>query len=192
MEKTTYFKALYEIARELNHKIEPDRVLSVITENVTTAMAAKACSVLLLTLDKKELIHRAWYGLSDQYVKKGPLATDVALSAVLRGQTQAILDITRDIRIHYRDEAVREGIASILSVPIQREGNVVGVLRVYSGTVREFSAEEVDFLSAVANLGAVTLYRAQSRERLELAVTDCLAEIERLRAELDVVKKRCP
>jgi len=189
MEKAAYFRALYEIARELNHNIRPDRVLSVITENVTVAMAAKACSILLLTPDKRELTHRAWYGLSDQYVKKGPLTTDVALSAVLRGQTQAILDVTRDIRIYYRDEAVREGIASILSVPIQREGNVVGVLRVYSGTVREFSAEEIEFLGAVANLGAVTLYRAQSRERLETALADCLAEVERLRSEVEDLKK---
>ena len=49
----------------------------------------------------------------------------------------------------------------MLSVPIRLRDQVIGVMRVYTSETREFGAEEVEFVQAVANLGAIALENAR-------------------------------
>jgi len=45
---------------------------------------------------------------------------------------------------------------------------VIGVLRVYTDRVREFSNEEIRFLEAVANLSALAIQNARLHQMLKL------------------------
>lgn len=159
-EEIRHSRALYEVAAAINSSLNPGSVLMAITQNAAEAMRAKGCSLLLLGPDRKELRHSASYGLSDRYVMKGPLRMDDDVAFCLDGETVAIRDVSTDPRIQYPQEAVEEGISSMLSVPIRLRGEVVGVMRVYSGESREFTRDDVDFMAAVANLGAIALDNA--------------------------------
>ncbi len=56
-----------------------------------------------------------------------------------------------------------------MEVPLFVNGNrVIGVLRIYSATVREFSEDEVEFLSAVADLSAIAIKNARLHQALKL------------------------
>ena len=72
-----------------------------------------------------------------------------------------MLDATEDDRIQYRPQAKEEGIASILSAPVMLAGDVVGVIRVYTGEPYHFTEADMYFVTAVANLGAVALENAR-------------------------------
>lgn len=170
------YKVLYEIAREINSTLAVEDALQVIVEGTAKAINAKGCSLMLLTPDKTQLIHRVAYGLSDWYIKKGPVVVDTAIFAALQGVPLAMLDATTDPRTQYPEQAKREGIASILSLPLMVRGGVVGVLRVYTAEPYHFSTEEIDFLSAVANLGAIALEKARLYESLGQDYERCIVE----------------
>ena len=156
-----YYRSLYQIAAAVNSAPNRDRVLDTIVETVAEALKARGCSIMLLTPDREALIHTAAHGLSDWYVRKGPVSTDRSISQALEGKPVAILDATADERVQYREQARQEGIASMLSVPMLLREDIVGVIRVYTGKQHEFTSEEVYFVQAVANLGAIALENAR-------------------------------
>ncbi len=160
MKETRHCGALYEVAAAMNSSLQPAGVLEAIVQKTAEAMGVKGCSIMLLSPDRQELRHSADYGLSERYVRKGTIRMDPDLIEPLRGQSAVIQDASRDPRIQYPHEAAREGIASMLSVPIQLHGEVIGVMRIYTAAPRHFSSEEVEFVEAVANLGAIALENA--------------------------------
>ena len=156
-----YYHALYEAAAAVNSSLGPPSVLSSLVESVARALGAKASSLMLLTPDRKLLLHTAACGLSDWYVRKGPVSADESISEALQGRPVAVLNATEDTRIQYREQARQEGIASILSVPVMLREEVIGVMRVYTDEPRHFTEEDVYFTGAVAHLGAIALENAR-------------------------------
>jgi signal transduction protein with GAF and PtsI domain len=60
-----YYRRLYEVASILNSERNPRALLNSIVESVAKATGAKACSLMLLTLEREVLLHTVAYGLSD-------------------------------------------------------------------------------------------------------------------------------
>ena len=162
-----FYQSLYEVAATVNSIRTPEGVLQSIVETVAKATGARGCSVMLLTPDRKLLLHTEAYGLSDWYVRKGPVSADKSISEALEGRPVAVLDATKDERVQYREQAKREGIASILSVPMTLRKEIIGVMRVYTGEPRQFTTDDIYFVEAVANLGAIALENARLYESLQ-------------------------
>ena len=162
--KEHYYTSLYELAATLNSARAPDSILQSVVEGVAKAMEAKGCSLMLLSPDKKVLLHTVAYGLSDWYVRKGPVSADKSISEALDGKAVAILDATKDDRIQYQEQAKKEGISSILSVPTMLREETIGVIRVYTAEPYHFTMEDMYFVGAVANLGAIALENARLYE----------------------------
>ena len=155
------YKRLYKAAAAINSVRSTEDVLKSITENVAEAVEARGCSLMLLTPDKQLLIHTAAYGLSDWYLRKGPVSADKSIAGALEGKPVAVLNAVEDARVQYREQAKKEGIASILSVPLKLRDEIIGVVRVYTAEPRQFAEEEIEFVSAIANLGAIALENAR-------------------------------
>jgi GAF domain-containing protein len=162
-----YYQELYEVAAILNSTRDHQAVLQAIVVCVAKAVGAKGCSLMLLTPDKKVLLHTAAYGLSDWYVRKGPVSADKSISESLEGKPVAVLNATTDERIQYREQAKKEGIVSILSVPMMLREEIIGVIRVYTGEPRQFTTEDMYFVGAVAHLGAIALENARLYEAVQ-------------------------
>jgi GAF domain-containing protein len=162
--KEHYYTSLYELAATLNSARAPDSILQSVVEGVAKAMEAKGCSLMLLSPDKKVLLHTVAYGLSDWYVRKGPVSADKSISEALDGKAVAILDATKDDRIQYQEQAKKEGISSILSVPMMLREETIGVIRVYTAEPYHFTMDDMYFVGAVANLGAIALENARLYE----------------------------
>jgi HD-GYP domain-containing protein (c-di-GMP phosphodiesterase class II) len=160
--------SLLEVSRSVNASLRVTEVLRTITETAVRITAAKASSIRLLNRDREELTAAASYGLSLDYLAKGPLR--VADSPVdreaLSGRTVAILDVSKDPRFHYREEAQAEHLVSLLTLPLRRGGDVFGVLRVYSGSRHQWSRRERQLLQAFADQAAVAIHNARLHEDL--------------------------
>ena len=152
----TYYQSLYQLAATLNSAHSPEDILRSIVEDVAKAMNAKGSSLLLLTPDKQALLRITAYGLSNWYVRIGPVSTDKSMSETLTGKAVAVLDATTDDRVQFNKQVKQEGIASILSVPIKLREEVIGVLRVYASEPRHFTDADIYFASAAANFGAIS------------------------------------
>jgi signal transduction histidine kinase len=162
-------RTLYETSRAVNSSLNLSQVLSTIVRQATEAMGVKASSIRLLDEERRFLEVSAAYGLSDTYLTKGkvdPQRGEMDRLA-LQGKTVALLDATVDPRFQYPEEARKEGIRSVLSVPMMLLDRATGVLRVYTGEVRHFTEEETEFLVALASQGAAAIQNARAFRQLQ-------------------------
>ena len=156
-----HYKLFKDFAEIINSSLNVTEVLNMIAENFVKSLNTKACTIFLLDRTWKVLKVRASYGLSDAYLNKGSLDANKSIAETLNGKSVMIYDVTNDSRIQYPEEAKEEGIASILSVPITVMGKIIGELRLYTAEPYEFSEDEREFISDLADMGAVAIDRAQ-------------------------------
>jgi GAF domain-containing protein len=162
-----YYHALYHVAATINSSLDPGAVLQAISQNAAEAMGVRGCSIMLLSPDRRQLHHSADYGLSEKYLKKGPVNVDLSMSEALSGRSVAVKDAGTDPRVQYGPQNVEEGIAAILSVPMRLRGEIIGVMRVYAGQPRDFNGEDIEFVEATAHLGAIALENARRHDELK-------------------------
>lgn len=162
-------QSLYDIAKAVTSTLNFTQVLNSIAQLATRAMRAKACSIRLLDEELRHLRVGAAYGLSEEYLSKGPIDLEKSLidRGALRGKAVAVLDVTKDPGFQYPEEAAKEGIRSVLCVPLTVREKPIGVLRLYTGEIHRFTDEEIDFLSTLANQAAVAIENARTYQRLE-------------------------
>jgi signal transduction protein with GAF and PtsI domain len=165
--RTAYCQSLYHLATTLNSSRSPKDIVHSIVELVAKSMNVKGCALMLLTPDKKVLLHTASYGLSDWFVRKGPVIVDQSMSYTLQGNPLVVTDATADDRVQYHKQLKDEGIVSVLSVPVKLREDVIGVMRVYTSQLYQFSNDDIEFAGMAANFGAVALESARFYDTLQ-------------------------
>ena len=164
-----YYNALYQSALTFSSSLELAVLLQSVVKSTTEAMQVKGCALRLLDPRTGQLQLSAVYGLSSSYLAKGPV--DVGHSPIdseaLSGKAVIIQDVSTDTRFQYKEAAKREGIVSVLCVPLEVRGEAIGVLRVYSGELCNFCDEDIQFLSVLASLAALAIENANLYESLK-------------------------
>ncbi|MDQ7826798.1 MAG: GAF domain-containing protein [Candidatus Eremiobacteraeota bacterium] len=155
-----YLISFHKVARALGSTLSSDEVLRNMLENITATMKGKASSVMLIDEKSRELKHRASHGLSEKYLAKGPIDLDRSILDREKGAPILLKDATADERVQYRESVKEEGIGSILIVPIVVKEKVIGALQLYTDAPREFSEDEIRFLSSLAETGGLALENA--------------------------------
>jgi transcriptional regulator with GAF, ATPase, and Fis domain len=120
-----------------------------------------------LDKSRNKLDVSASHGLSEAYLRKGPLDADKSIAETLDGLIVLILDTSNDSRVQYPEEAKKEGIASVLSVPITVKGQIIGVLRIYTSEQRNFSDDEYELISGLADVGGIAIDNARMHNHLK-------------------------
>lgn len=163
-----YFRALKDVALVINSSLEPKDVLHKITEETAKTMSCKACTIRLLDSTGRFLLPSAAFGLSPSYMRKGPVEVkkNGLDSEVLGGKPIHLKDATSDGRFQYPESAKKEGLVSVLSVPLKADDKVIGLMRVYSDVEREFTPDEETFMEAVAAISALAITNARLHEEL--------------------------
>jgi signal transduction histidine kinase len=171
---------LFNNERGLDSPLSYGDILLAIVESTANSIQAKGCSLLLLTKDRKQLIHSASYGLSKQYIEKGPLLSSKSLTKAIEGESILALHADKDRNIQYRKQAKKEGIASILSLPVTIKEEVIGVMRIYTSEPRQFTDEEIHLLEGTASLGALALLKTEMHEAASSDLQQCNIDLSRL------------
>jgi len=162
MEKhSMHYGTLLKVTEAISMSKDPEDVVVTTVEAVKTALKAKAAALFLVNQKTRELELAASNGLSREYLDKGPLSALKSIAESLEKGPVAIYDVGDDPRIQYPQEARKEGIASILSVPVAIHGRVMGSLRVYTGEPWEFNIDDVNLVQAVAQITGMALDMAR-------------------------------
>ena len=164
-----YYTTLYQTALTISSSLELDAVLQSVVISITEAMQVKACVLRLLDSQTGHLRLSAVHGLSSSYLAKGPVDVEHSLidSEALQGKTVVIPDVSVDTRFQYKEEARREGIVSVLCVPLEVHGRAIGVMRVYTTEPCTFHDEDIQFLSVLASLAALAIENASLYHNLK-------------------------
>jgi signal transduction protein with GAF and PtsI domain len=147
-----YYEQLIELTGAISQCKDPEEVALLTAEGVKTAFNVKGCSVFLLKKGTRELGLAASFGLSDEYLNKGPVRYMQEITEAKDQVPIAIYDVQDDPRIQYPEAAKKEGISSLLGVPIVTRNSVIGALRVYSAEPWEASIQDITLLQAVAQI----------------------------------------
>jgi GAF domain-containing protein len=172
-EKENYFLTICKVSRAFGTTLEKDDLLDLIVQSAIDTMKGKAaCLFLQEDRDSPYFIALAQKGLSKNYLHAEPKDAKRAAEEILKKRYIAIYDATSDPKVENHDLKKKEGIASILVVPVMVKDKVIGVLSLYTATPRKFSADEVAFLTALAEQGGIAIEHArlvgQIRKNTEL------------------------
>ncbi|MGB9440008.1 MAG: GAF domain-containing protein [Desulfobacterales bacterium] len=152
------YESLIRITKAISTLRDPEEIVLITVEGVTNALKVKGCTLFLFSRQSDELKLAGNFGLSDDYLNKGPVSSLRSIATALQDRLPvAIFDVADDPRIQYPDAAAREGIASILSVPIIIGENLIGCMRVYTTEPWEFTLNDVNFVQAVAQVVGMAL-----------------------------------
>lgn len=159
-------QTLYALSRNISGTLDLKEVLGRLAQNATEVMNAKGCSVRLWDKTHSRLEVGAAYGLSKEYLQKGPVDADRSLIEALKGKPVSVADVTKDTRVQYPEEAKREGIASMLGVPLVFKEEIIGTLRIHMARLHDFSKEEEEFVSAIASTVGIAIANAMAYKKL--------------------------
>ena len=183
------YETLLKVTGAISHSRDPEEVVLMTVESIKTALEAKGCTVFLINRKTSELEVAASYGLTNKYINKGPVSALSSIAQSLEDGPVAIYDVIDDPRIQYPEEAKKEGIASILSVPIVAGGDLIGALRVYTSEPWEFTLEDVNFVQAMAYMSGMAIDMARHYKGLK----DSIEILKMLRdPKISRSKKRTP
>ncbi len=174
-------ESLFAVAQSIISSLDLPDILRRVTAEACRLMDTKICSLMLLNATGDALELRACHGAGPEYLGKPPLPVNDSLLGV-------VITHKRPLRVHnvqhhdaYRhtELAKKEGLVSLLSVPMVSGATVIGALNVYTGQPYHFSKQDVTILSTLANLAAIAIANARLHEKV-VAAEEQLRHNERL------------
>jgi GAF domain-containing protein len=162
------YETMVRITKAISTIRDPEEIILITVEGITHALNVKGCALFLISAASNELKLAGSYGLSKEYLNKGPISALQSIASSLQDrQPVAIFDVSDDPRIQYPEPAVKEGIASILSAPIITGDDLIGCLRVYTAEPWEFTLNDVNFIQAIAQIVGMGLEMCRVNKGLE-------------------------
>ncbi len=149
------YETLLNVTKAMSMSTELEEVVQLTVDSVKNALDIKGCALFLFNVNTSELEVAASCGLSEGYLNKGPVSAIRSIGQSLKEGPVGIYDVADDPRIQYPEEAQREGIASILAVPMYSRGSIIGSMRVYTSEPWEFTLEDVNFVQALAQIAGI-------------------------------------
>jgi GAF domain-containing protein len=179
------FELLYEVSRTITGDGYLEQILLQVVEMTAKLTGSKICSLMLLDENKQVLVIKATQSLSQDYRKKPPVKVGQSASgrALLQKKPVTVKDVTQEKIYNYPELAKKEGLKSLISVPMMIKDRAVGVLNCYTETEHHFTEEEIQILSGVANQAALAIENTKLFKAL-----DVRKKVDRAKAIL--MKKR--
>ncbi|MBI3536868.1 MAG: GAF domain-containing protein [Chloroflexi bacterium] len=157
---------LREITRAISAAGSLDQILALITRRTARVMEMDSCSIYLL--DDQYLILKATTGLANEAVGRARLKIGEGLTgnAAKDGKPIAASHAARDPRFKYLPETKESMFQSLLAVPLISRGKIIGAINVQTREGREYTDDEIELLSIIADVAAGELEKAVLYEEI--------------------------
>jgi transcriptional regulator with GAF, ATPase, and Fis domain len=146
------------VARAIAESDNLRNMTSQLTQLLVGTLGIKGCTIFALNPEEEELEVLASFGLSTDYLNKGPLLLSKSIDRQLREPT-VVGDVGTSDRLQYPEDAQKEGIGAMVSLPIDLYGKFIGALRLYHYEKWEVSDRDLDSLTVLAEtIGMAMMY----------------------------------
>ena len=164
---TDYFKKLCELCQAFGTARNRRELLEMIFASAMEILEGKAACLYLLEPGKPGLMPVSQKGLSESYFRsRKSMLVQRIMPLVLKKGFFYCRDAAADPTLAYPDAKKAEGIASILAVPVMVKGSNIGVFCLFTSTPKDFSPEEKEFLSLLAQQGGGVIEHARLIDHL--------------------------
>ncbi len=156
-------EAISKVANLITSGLYLEELLRLIVQVTAEIMNSKISSLMLLDPEGKELMVRATQSISEAYNKKPNIRLGEGIAGIVARDNKPayILDVKDDERYLNHDIAKKEGLCSLVCVPLAVKGRVIGVLNCYTSKKHKFSKHELDLLTALASQAAMAIENAE-------------------------------
>ncbi len=150
------YKLIVETVFDANN---PSIMGSQVTQLLVSTMGVKGASIFVVNPGTESLEVLAMEGLSLEYVNKGPILVDKSIKLSSNLKSVIITDTKGSDLLQYPEKAQKEGIRSIVSLPVNLKGKIIGALRIYHSEPWEISDRELSCLRLLTlNIGMALRY----------------------------------
>lgn len=157
MQGTPQMRALIDAGRELAGHRPLAELFPLIMDLSTKAV--RAGRGVLMTLDGDQLNVRAAHG-------EGFQISSTVRDRVLKGKDSLLIrDAQLDMALREHMSIVEQKVRSMIAVPLQTNDRVIGLIYVDSpDAIREFTLEDLNLLTVMANIAAIRIEHARLNE----------------------------
>jgi GAF domain-containing protein len=160
----------YNLASSINSSLNIKEIFHILSVEIGKNFGMKGVVARLYNprADNMDLV--ASHGLSEEFLNKGPLRLEDnrLVSEIMKGKTVVIKDVLKDDRVVYKKEIQKEGLVSVLCVPIKSKSRVIGDIRLFSSFKRDFSEDLINLINALANQAGIAIENARLVERMRM------------------------
>jgi signal transduction protein with GAF and PtsI domain len=149
------------VTESIRSSVDLNAVLETIVRVISEDLRAKGALIEIIDPKGTRLVKPTAYGLSAEFAERVSQDPGQALMDALSGNCVLVLDATSDPRVPFRAEAGREGVGSILYVPLTVLRKPLGVLCIFTHHIYEFSEDEMYLMTGVADQCAFAIRNAQ-------------------------------
>ncbi len=156
-------QALAEVSAVVTSPQYLDDILDVVTDMAAKVMEAAACSIYLLDEEGQQLELRSTRPRRERPLAPPvrPLGAGIVGSVASSGAPVAVRDLLSGDDEAERELARREGLVSLLSVPLSVRDRVIGVFNCYTKEPHSFTREQETLLLTLANQTALAIEHAR-------------------------------
>jgi len=157
MQGTPQMRALIDAGRELAGHRPLAELFPLIMDLSTKAV--RAGRGVLMTLDGDQLNVRAAHG-------EGFQISSTVRDRVIKGKDSLLIrDAQLDMALREHMSIVEQKVRSMIAVPLQTNDRVIGLIYVDSpDAIREFTVEDLNLLTVMANIAAIRIEHARLNE----------------------------
>lgn len=182
-------EALYTMAETLNHTQEMEAIFAAVVENAARVLPAHRTVLITIDVENKQVTRQFEGGARALFVPQLTFAElwD-GLSGVVLREGQGVLSLkgTVDAResVTVQQRRITDGAGSILVVPIQSQGTMLGTLTAINDPEGiDFTPGDMTLLATLANQAATAIERTILLHNLrELATIDSLTQLPNRRS----------
>ena len=166
--KARQFESLIQIGHSLVTKLDQQELLDTFTRDARGIMQARACGLYLYDSSSQTVRVGSYVSDSVPQIPTGDIALDSCLvaAAIHARRPVAYLNIQSPGFREVSDLPDEEGLKSLLATPVIYEGEILGVLAIFTGKVHRFDNDEKRLCLALAGLGAVALQNVRLSARV--------------------------
>jgi len=168
---------LADLSKAISSTLDLQEVLKTAVESAAQVMEARSATIRLLEGDHLDV--GVAVGYRDPAAREHPIPIDRRLKQVIEGCQPLILpDLEADPELPpaRRERMRREGMRAYLGVPMMAQKQAIGILSVYRAEPHQWSSEEVELASTIANQVAIAVENA----RLYQAVAEAKRQLENI------------
>ncbi len=148
-------------------------ILNLIVTVTTNATNIKICSIWLKdNHENSEILNlSATQSLNPKYMKDHSITMKEGVVGYVATNRETIIvkDVLKNTRFKEKGMAEKSGLVSMIGIPmIYKEDQMLGVLNCFTTIPHNFSNEEVEKLTAIANQAAVIIMKTQGKTRKRL------------------------
>jgi PAS domain S-box-containing protein len=166
-------RALFRIARAMYQFRGLDQRLALITKEVQELLGVEGAMVILLDEDNKEFYFReVAFDKTETGTKfneiRYPVDKGIAGLVYRTGKPQIVQDVYKSPHFFRKvDRQAKYRTRSMVDVPLELEGHLIGVLCAVNKKEGQFDQTHVDVLTTLANLVALPIENARINEELK-------------------------